>query len=208
MNKNKIKVMIVDDHAIVRMGLASVLNAQKDIEVVGDADSGAAALKMAPRLNPDVILMDLMMHDMDGVVTTKRLKELMPEAKILILTTFGTADGIAHALAAGAKGAILKSIEFSEFADGIRKIAMGETVIDGEIRRILASEPAIEPLSSRQQEILEMISRGLSNSDIASSLDISLDVVKEYMQKLLQKIGAANRTEAVGIALRKHLLKL
>lgn len=208
MNKNKIKVMIVDDHAIVRMGLASVLNAQKDIEVVGDADSGAAALKMAPRLNPDVILMDLMMHDMDGVVTTKRLKELMPEAKILILTTFGTADGIAHALAAGAKGAILKSIEVSEFADGIRKIAMGETVIDGEIRRILASEPAIEPLSSRQQEILEMISRGLSNSDIASSLDISLDVVKEYMQKLLQKIGAANRTEAVGIALRKHLLKL
>ena len=143
----KIKVMIVDDHAILRMGLASLLNAKKDIEVIGEANSGAAALKKAPKLKPDVIVMDLIMPEMDGAETTRRLKELMPEARILILTTFGTADGIAHALAAGAMGAVLKSVEFADLADAIRKVAAGEKVVDDEIKRILKTEPAIEPLS-------------------------------------------------------------
>ena len=204
----KIKVMIVDDHAILRMGLASLLNAKKDIEVVGEADSGAAALRKAPKLKPDVIVMDLMMPGMDGAETTRRLKELMPEARILILTTFGTADGIAHALAAGARGAVLKNVEFSDLANAIRKIAAGEKVVAEEIQRIIASEPAIKALSPRQRQILESMVRGLSNDDISKQLGISLDMVKEHVQTLFAKIGAANRVEAVGIALRKHLLKI
>ena len=204
----KIKVMIVDDHAILRMGRASLLNAKKDIEVVGEADSGAAALRKAPKLKPDVIVMDLMMPGMDGAETTRRLKELMPEARILILTTFGTADGIAHALAAGARGAVLKNVEFSDLANAIRKIAAGEKVVAEEIQRIIASEPAIKALSPRQRQILESMVRGLSNDDISKQLGISLDMVKEHVQTLFAKIGAANRVEAVGIALRKHLLKI
>lgn len=205
---DKIKVMIVDDHAILRMGLASLLNAKKDIEVIGEASSGAAALKKAPKLKPDVIVMDLMMPEMDGAETTRRLKALMPEARILILTTFGTADGIAHALEAGAQGAVLKNVEFTELANDIRRIAAGETVISEEIQRILKSEPAIEPLSPRQHEILEAIVNGLSNADISVRLGISLDMVKEHNQKLFEKLGVANRTEAVAITLRKHLLKI
>ena len=204
----KIKVMIVDDHAILRMGLASLLNAKKDIEVVGEADSGAAALRKAPKLKPDVIVMDLMMPGMDGAETTRRLKELMPEARILILTTFGTADGIAHALSAGARGALLKNVEFSDLANAIRKIAAGEKVVADEIQRILASEPAIKTLSPRQRQILESMVRGLSNDDISKLLGISLDMVKEHIQTLFAKIGASNRAEAVSTALRKHLLKV
>ena len=204
----KIKVMIVDDHAILRMGLASLLNAKKDIEVVGEANSGAAALKKAPKLKPDVIVMDLMMPEMDGEETTRRLKALMPEARILILTTFGTADGIAHALEAGAQGAVLKNVEFTELANDIRRIAAGETVISEEIQRILKSEPAIEPLSPRQREILDAIVNGLSNADISARFGISLDMVKEHNQKLFEKLGVTNRTEAVAITLRKHLLKI
>ena len=204
----KIKVMIVDDHAILRMGLASLLNAKKDIEVIGEANSGAAALKKAPKLKPDVIVMDLMMPEMDGAETTRRLKALMPEARILILTTFGTADGIAHALAAGAMGAVLKSVEFVDLANAIRKIAAGEKVIDQEIRRFLRAEPAIEPLSPRQREILDAIVNGLSNAEISTLFGISLDMVKEHNQKLFEKLGVTNRTEAVAITLRKHLLKI
>ena len=204
----KIKVMIVDDHAILRMGLASLLNAKKDIEVVGEANSGAAALRKAPKLKPDVIVMDLMMPGMDGAETTRRLKELMPEARILILTTFGTANGIAHALAAGAMGAVLKSVEFADLANAIRKIAAGEKVVAEEIQRILASEPAIKTLSPRQRQILESMVRGLSNDDISKQLGISLGMVKEHVQTLFAKIGAANRAEAVSTALRKHLLKV
>ena len=204
----KIKVMIVDDHAILRMGLASLLNAKKDIEVIGEANSGAAALKKAPKLKPDVIVMDLMMPEMDGAETTRRLKALMPEARILILTTFGTADGIAHALAAGAMGAVLKSVEFVDLADAIRKIAAGEKVVDDEIKRILKTEPAIEPLSPRQREILDAIVNGLSNADISARFGISLDMVKEHNQKLFEKLGVSNRAEAIAITLRKHLLKI
>ena len=204
----KIKVMIVDDHAILRMGLASLLNAKKDIEVIGEANSGAAALKKAPKLKPDVIVMDLIMLEMDGAETTRRLKKLMPEARILILTTFGTADGIAHALAAGARGAVLKSVEFADLADAIRKVAAGEKVVDDEIKRILKTEPAIEPLSARQREILEAIVNGLSNAEISTLFGISLDMVKEHNQKLFEKLGVTNRTEAVAITLRKHLLKI
>ena len=204
---SKVKVLIVDDHAILRMGLASLLGTKKDIEVVGDAADGPTAIRKAVRLRPDVIIMDLLMPGMDGVETTRRLLAEMPDARVLILTTFGTADGIAHALEAGARGAVMKNVDFSELVDAIHAVAAGERAVSPEIERILAAEPPIPALSPRQTEILQSVVRGLSNPDIAKQLGISLDMVKEHSAALFQKIGAANRTEAVAIALRKHLIR-
>ena len=208
MNDKPIKVLIVDDHAILRMGLASLLNTKKDIKVVGDASNGAMAISKTVKLNPDVVIVDLMMPGMDGVETTKGILAVAPETKVMILTTFGTSDGIIHALEAGAKGAIMKNVEFPELVAAIRSIASGDKVISPEIQRILENNPPVPTLSPRQTEILESIVRGLSNIDIAKQLGISLDMVKEHVSALFLKIGAANLTEAVAIALRKHLLKM
>ena len=204
----KITVLIIDDHAILRMGLASLLNAKDDVEVIGDAANGASGVRKALELHPDIIIVDLMMPGMDGIETTMRLIEREPASKILILTTFGTSDGISHALQAGALGAVMKNCDFNELVGAIRTVAAGREYISPEIKRILSKDPPTAPLSPRQQEILRSIVRGLSNPDIAKQLGISLDMVKEHVQTLFRKIGAANRTEAVAVALRKHLLKI
>ena len=205
---DKIRTLIIDDHAILRMGLASLLGSNGDIEVVGDAANGTTGLKKAQKLKPDVVIVDLMMPGLDGCETTRRLIAQDPDAKILILTTFGTSDGITHALEAGAKGAIMKNCDFSELLTAIRAIAAGKDYVSAEIRRIISKDPPVAALSPRQAEILQSIVRGLSNPDIAKQLGISIDMVKEHIETLFQKIGAANRTEAVAIALRKHLLKV
>ena len=204
----RISVLIIDDHAILRMGLASLLNAKNDIEVIGDAANGTIGIKKALALHPDVVIMDLMMPGMDGFETSVELLKKAPDSNILILTTFGTSDGISRALQAGAKGAIMKNCDFNELVTAIRTVAGGASYVSPEVKRIIASDPPIAPLSPRQTEILLSVIRGLSNPDIAKQLGISLDMVKEHMETLFQKIGAANRTEAVAIALRKHLLKI
>ena len=205
---SKIKVLIVDDHAILRMGLASLLSAKEGIEVIGDAEDGKSAIRLAKKLKPDVVIMDLMMPEMDGVETTKRLLEEMPEIKVLILTTFGASDGIANALAAGAKGAVMKSVAFADLVEAIRTVANGGEYVSDELKRILASDPPIPTLSPRQLEILESMARGLSNAEIGRQLGITADMVREHSVELFAKLRAANRTEAVAIALRKHLLKI
>ena len=208
MTTNKLKILIVDDHAILRMGLASLLDSKSDVKVVGDAANGMAGIKKASKLKPDVVIMDLMMPKMDGCETTKRLVAQNPNAKVLILTTCGTSDGIAHALEAGAKGAIMKNCDFNELMTAIRTVAAGGEYVSPEILRIISKDPPVAPLSPRQREILSSIVRGLSNPDISKQLDISLDMVKEHTEALFQKLGVANRPEAVAIALRKHLLKI
>ena len=203
-----IRVFLVDDHALMRQGLISLLGTRKDIEVVGDAESGEIALRKVPRLKPDIVIMDLIMPGMDGAETTRQLKSLSPETKILILTSFGTADGIAQALDAGAGGAILKTVKLPALAEAIRTVASGGTAISPEIQQILDETTPIPPLSARQGEILESVVRGLTNKDIAKQLGISAPMVNEHLNALFAKIGAANRVEAVAIALRKHLLKM
>ena len=202
-----IKVLIADDHLIVRTGLAALLGTEKDIKVVGQAKNGIEAVREALRLHPDVIIMDLMMPRKDGVEATAELAEKAPEVKVILLTTFGTSDGIAHALAVGAKGAILKNADNAELARAIRKVAEGGEFISAEIRQQLAVDPPIPSLTPRQREILDSMVRGLNNLDIAKQLGIRRDGVKEHVNAILTKIGASNRTEAVAIALRKHLLK-
>ncbi len=205
---NTIRVLIADDHTIVRIGLKTLLAAEDDIEVVGEAKNGEMAVKEAMRLSPDVVIMDLMMPKMDGAEATAALHEKLPETKVIILTTFGSSDGIAHAIESGASGALMKTADDAALISTIRSVASGKTVISPEIRRLLAEDPPIPVLTSRQTEVLQSMMRGLTNRDIAKQLGIRQDGVNEHVAAILAKIGAANRTEAVAIALRKHLLKL
>ena len=205
---NKTKVLIVDDHAILRMGLASLINAEDDLVVIGDADDGENAIRKARKLNPDVIVMDLMMPGMDGAETTEHILANDPEAKILILTTFGTSDALGHALSAGALGAVMKNIPFPELVHAIHAVATGSRFVSPDIECILASRPSLSPLSPRQSEILSAIAKGLSNTSIAKSLGIGPDMVKAHITLLFKKLGATNRAEAVDIAHRRHLLKI
>ena len=203
-----ITILLVDDHAVMRMGLASLLETCGDVEVIGDTGDGVSAIKKALKLRPDVVLMDLVMPEMDGIETTQRLLEKWPEANVLILTTFATSDGINRALEAGAKGAILKNSDLKGLRAAIHDVAEGKRHCSAEVEQIMTDDPPIPELSSRQQEILNSIVRGLSNPDIARQLGISLPMVKEHLTSLFAKLGVANRTEAVALALRKQLLKI
>ena len=203
----KIKVLIADDHTIVRAGLTALLGTEKDIEVVGEAKNGVEAVSNAVELHPDVVIMDLMMPKMDGVEATKELLRKAPSAKTILLTTYGTSDGIAHALRAGARGAVLKNADNSELAKAIRIVAQGGDYISPDIRQQLAADPPVPDLTPRQSEILESMVRGLTDRDIAQQLRLSPESVSEHVGAIRQKIGAANRTEAVAIAMRKYLLK-
>ena len=205
---SKIKVLLADDHTIVRIGLAALLGAEKDIEVVGEAKNGDMAVKEALRLSPDVVIMDMMMPKKDGATATAELHEKLPSAKVIILTTFGASDGIAHALESGAAGALMKTADDAMLVSTIRAVASGKTVISADIKRLLENDPPVPKLTPRQIEVLQSMTRGLTNRDIAKQLGIRQDRVDEHVAAILTKIGAANRTEAVAIAMRKHLLKI
>jgi DNA-binding NarL/FixJ family response regulator len=200
------RILIVDDHAILRMGLASLLSSKKDIEVVGDATNGPEGIRRAIELKPDVVVMDLMMPGMGGAEATARLLEKAPDAKVLIITTFDTSDGIDRALKAGARGAIMKNCDFEELVDALRIVASGGSYIAPDVKRLFSNDPPAITLSPRQREMLQSIARGLSNPEIAKQFGISIYVVKEHIAALFAKIGAANRSEAVAIAMRKNLL--
>lgn len=202
------RILIADDHAIVRMGLASLLGTQDGFEVVGDAEDGEMAVKKALKLKPDVVIMDLMMPKKDGATATAEIHAALPEAKILILTTFGTSDGIANALNSGASGALMKNSPNSQLVKALRAVAAGERAISDEVERLMEEDPPAKALTPRQMEILEGMTRGLTNQDIATELGIREDRVKGHVNTIFAKLGAANRTEAVAIALRKHLLDL
>ena len=204
----KIRVLIADDHKIVRVGLSALLCIERDIKVVGFAENGKEAVEQTEKLAPDVAIVDLMMPVMDGAEATAEIHRRFPKVKILILTTFGSSDGIAHALSAGATGAFMKNADNTELANAIRTVYRGERAISQEIKRQLEIDPPIPDLTPRQKDILDSMVRGLSNPDIAKQLGIRRDGVKQHINAILTKIGASNRTEAVAIALRKHLLKI
>jgi len=207
-NAKCITVLIADDHTIIRAGLAALLGTESDIDVIGQAKNGLEAVRETMRLRPDVVIMDLMMPKMDGVRATAEIAEKAPETKVVQLTTFGTSDGIAHALRAGARGAILKNADNTQLANAIRKIAGGGEYVSPEIRQQLAVDPPVAGLTPRQSDILASLVRGLTDRDIARQFGIRQDGVNEHVSTILRKLNAANRTEAVAIALRKHLLKI
>jgi NarL family two-component system response regulator LiaR len=204
----KIKILIADDHAVVRMGLAALFSTKNDLEVIGQAKNGELAVRDAERLSPDVVVMDLMMPKVDGIDATRLIREKCPSAKVLILTSFATSDGIAKALEAGASGAVMKSAENTELVAAIRKIAAGQTFISGDIQSLMDNDPPVTSLTGRQSEVLQSLTLGLTNKDIALQLGISIRSVEDHVNNILEKIGATNRAEAVGIALRKHLVRI
>jgi len=205
---NKIRVLIADDHSVVRMGLAALLGAEDDIEVVGEAKNGDEAVSQSLLLAPDVVVMDLVMPKKDGTAATAELREKLPSAKVLVLTSYSASDNIAHAIEAGAAGALMKSAENETLVEAIRSVHAGRRFIPASIRRLISEDPPVPELSPRQREILSSITRGLSNDDIATQLGISRASVKTHILALFQKLGAVNRAEAVAIALRKQLLKI
>lgn len=201
------KILIADDHALVRMGLAAILETDPGLHVVGDAEDGREAVSKASALKPDVILMDVVMPEMDGAAATAEIIAARPQTKVIILTSFVEADGIARALEAGAHGALLKTIDHHELVDAIRRVVAGETVVSPEIRKMLKASPPVRPLTERQKSILDSMTRGLTDADIALQLNLSTNSVREHVTAIYAKIGAANRAEAVAIALHKHLLQ-
>ena len=202
----KTRVLIADDHSVVRMGLASLLGTAKNMEVVGEAVDGIDAVRKALKLRPDVVVMDLVMPRKNGVVATEEIHAAAPEVKILILTTFGTSDDIARALNAGATGAIMKSATNRELLTTVQAVAAGQRVVSAEIEGLMKNDPPLPGLSQRQREILDGISRGLTNKEIAVMLDISLESVKSHVKIILEKLDASSRTEAASIAAQKRLM--
>ena len=205
MTKNRI--LVADDHAIVRTGLVSLLETEPDIDVVGEACNGETAISMALRLKPDVVIMDLMMPDVDGIVATESILAAEPAIKILVLTTSTVSDDLARALEAGARGAITKNAEYEKLVAAIRDVAAGKIAVSSEVRHLIDEDPPAPKLTPRQSDVLHSLTRGLSNQEIAKQFGIGRESVKEHIDGLYAKIGAANRAEAVAIAFRKHLLK-
>lgn len=203
----KTRILLVDDHALLRRGLADLLRYESDLAVVGEAGDGEAAVEAAMRLKPDLVVMDLMMPVVDGVEATRRIKEALPETNILILTTFGTSADVARAVAAGASGAIMKDAATDVQLAAIRTVATGGKVFSPEITRSMADAPAPPAFTQRQLEILEFVTHGLGNKEIANRFGISTDAVKQHLNAICTKLGAANRAEAVAIALRRQLLR-
>lgn len=204
----KIKVLIADDHTVVRIGLRTLLSLAKDISVVGEARNGKQAVEETLRLRPDVVIMDLSMPKLDGVEATRRILAAAPSTRILILTSYGSSDGIAHALELGAAGAMMKTADDERIVSAIHKIVAGSTYVSTDIQRQLKSNPPVSRLSDRQAEVLQLIVDGRTSKEIATQLGIRSDSVDAVTRSLFEKLGAANRAEAVAIALRKHLLKI
>lgn len=201
-----IRVLIADDHAIVRHGLCALLGTEHGIEVVGEAKDGNEAVARTKQLAPDVVIMDIVMPRKDGVEATVEIRAAVPSTKIVVLTSFGTSDKISRAIEAGATGALMKTAEDRELLSAIRTVANGGRVISPAVRKLISTDPPAPELTPRQLEILQAMARGLTNKDIAKMFGIRTDGVNEHVLAILAKLGAANRTEAVAIALRKQLI--
>lgn len=209
--KEAIRILITDDHPVVRAGLEGMLSRQPDMEVVGEAGDGAEAVGMVERLEPDVVLMDLRMPEMDGVAATQEIKARRPETNILVLTTYDSDADILRAVEAGATGYLLKDSPREELYEAVRAASQGKVlfapaVADKLMRRI--REPRRDTLSHREIEVLSFVRRGLSNKEIARSLHVSEATVKTHLIHTFKKLEVEDRTAAVSVALERGILQL
>lgn len=204
----KIRILIADDHSIVRIGLTSLLETEKDIQVLGGAENGEDAIRLTRELKPDVLLLDLMMPIKDGMETTEALHAVAPSVRILILTSFGDATSISKALRSGASGAILKSSPESDIVTAIRVVANGKTYLSDELQHVIDDTPPPQTLTPRQREILCSVVKGRTNRQIGLEIGIREDSVGQHLSAIFAKLGAVNRAEAIAIALKRQLLKI
>ena len=216
--KQPIQVLIVDDHAFVRDGIRSLLSTIPDMEVAGEAANGSQAVSMFNRLVPDIVVMDLVMPEMDGIQAIEQIIAHTPAARILVLTSFATDDKIFPALKAGACGYLLKDSDSEELVRSIREVQRGESSIDPKIARILLREISdslpqpppseVDPLTVRELEVLNLVAQGRSNQEIAQQLVISEGTVRAHVSNILGKLHLASRTQATLYALRQGLASL
>lgn len=208
-----IRLLLIDDHEMVRLGLSSYFSVQDDIEVVGEANNGLEGYKMALANRPDVILMDLVMDVMDGIESTQKILAEWPEAKIIILTSFIDDEKVFPAMEAGASGYILKTSSASEIADAIRRINRGEPVFEDKVSEKMLPRQVKEQewhphddLTNREFEVLQLIAKGKSNQEIADELFITLKTVKTHVSNILSKLEVSDRTQAAIYAFQNDLV--
>ena len=207
-----IRVLLVDDHMVVRSGLSTVLSVYDDLKLVGEAGDGEEAIRACERLQPDVVLMDLLMPKMDGVTAIKAIKTRWPQIQIIALTSFKEKEYVEGALKAGANGYLLKDVSAEELVNAVRRAAAGQPSLSPAAAQVLihnVSEPE-QPhmeMTGREQEILELMVEGLSNNEIAERLIVSQSTVKFHVSNILSKLGVTGRTEAVALAIKHHLVK-
>ena len=207
----RIRLVIADDHPVVRAGLEGMLAGQPDFEIVGEASSGVEAVELTAALHPDVVLMDLRMAGMDGVAATIQIRKQQPETPVLVLTTYDSDADIRRAIEAGATGYVLKDTPRSQLFSAIRAVAQGKSALaPAVLTRLLryVQTPVEEALSTREIEVLILVARGSSNKEIARSLHISEATVKSHLIHIFSKLGVADRTAAVTVALERGLFSL
>jgi DNA-binding NarL/FixJ family response regulator len=204
----KIRVLIADDHAVVREGLVAILNRQDDLIVVGEAANGREALEQWRKHRPDITLMDLRMPEMSGVAAIDAIRAEDDQALIIVLTTYDSDEDVYRAMRAGAKAYVLKDVHCEELLECIRRVCRGQMFVSPEIAAKLASRISEEELTNRELEILTLLAEGKSNKLIARELNISEGTVKTHVKNILEKLDATSRTEAVAVAARRGLITL
>lgn len=208
----RIRVLLVDDHAVVRSGLRSFFELLDDIEVVGEAADGDQAVALARSLHPDVVLMDVLMPGKDGVAATREIKAALPEIEVIAVTSFIEEETVTSALEAGASGYLLKDADADEVAAAVRAARAGEVHLDAAVARLLAQRmrarktgSEVEPLTERERDVLRLVGQGMSNKEIAAALFITERTARTYVSNILGKLGLASRTQAALYAVEHHL---
>jgi DNA-binding NarL/FixJ family response regulator len=210
---NAIRILVADDHPVVRDGLAAILNTQPDFEVIGEAGTGLEVVEQAAALQPDLILLDLEMPELDGVGALERLREANPNIRVIVFTAFDTDERILAAVRAGAQGYLLKGVPREELFNAVRVVYAGGSLLQPVVASKLmrqVSQPGqeAEPLTPREMEVLNLLAQGLQNKEIAAELMISQRTVKFHVSSIMSKLGAGNRTEAVALAAQQGLVEL